>query len=877
MFRPWPVSRTFLMALLIAWPASLLAADKPVGVFRNGSDQTIRLGVAEVGEKSAKLIKDLKAGEAVSYHLNVGSTWVVYDASNRPLLTHKVTSAPQQEIVYPVPSAAPPSAAKRPASAPSRKGSSGPAPDAVVSRPAPEREKPVNLEKACFDAVQGKVAWNRAGASTWEAANVTKLCAGTKDPSATIACFEKGIRDHGDWGTALGACQAGAASAATVAANPEEACFNAVQGNVAWDRAGSKTWNPGNVKSLCAGTNNPTSTIACFEGGIRDHGDWSKAIADCKGDGGGSTYAVPTPRSPTSPSTPAPTPSPATSPATTKAAFALSASTVSDYQRWLKADQPDTRFTNRARESAPPAPFTGLISMSQGYHVAKMDPTNPSDNGVSAPEAKIFDFDLDDHGWHPDDKNYALPLSLVSRRGKGTKGGSNTRISFTESQRLEFESQSVSVGVSAKGASAKAGFSKSTERTEMEKSGMTSIYEGRYGHWSTLLLDKRYVKLHPEFVKYVRGKGGNSMKSTADFRRFFDDFGTHHALRAMLGGKISVETMVSSKEMAQALTKTTKSNYSASIPIKAATVSAETSFENKKSESLKREDSTSTTKLVAVGGVIGANMDSWQLDSYDPSSMYPIKVMLEPIHELIRPQLFDSKDASDETAINALRKRMASEWSRYIAELEANNKPVEGMDPFAYRVTINYVKCTKQDDNEVVLGGNNEPDIYGTISVINATKAPLPGNVMLVTASTLPTELEGYEILGKAFDRAADNNYEVKKGTKLPVTPNTQTVLMPTAKPNSSGKLVGTLPPTHLSVVATLREFDHTGDGVLSAGVVHYEVPAQMPFKDRKPITPKPVTFGDPGSGEFEMSVTFTPVPITINNQAGPDLPKWGP
>ena len=35
------------------------------------------------------------------------------------------------------------------------------------------------LEQQCFDAVQGKVAYDQAGHKFWDAANVRKLCQGT--------------------------------------------------------------------------------------------------------------------------------------------------------------------------------------------------------------------------------------------------------------------------------------------------------------------------------------------------------------------------------------------------------------------------------------------------------------------------------------------------------------------------------------------------------------------------------------------------------------------------------------------------------------------------------------------------------------------------
>ncbi len=63
----------------------------------------------------------------------------------------------------------------------------------------------------------------------------------------------------------------------------ENACYDAVQGKVARNRAGSTGWNDGNVRRLCADTTNPSATIACFEGQIAEHDDWNRAINACAG------------------------------------------------------------------------------------------------------------------------------------------------------------------------------------------------------------------------------------------------------------------------------------------------------------------------------------------------------------------------------------------------------------------------------------------------------------------------------------------------------------------------------------------------------------------------------------------------------------------
>lgn len=75
----------------------------------------------------------------------------------------------------------------------------------------------------------------------------------------------------------------------------EQACAEAVQGKVAWNRAGTTAWNDGNVRNLCQGTTNPDATIACFKLEIQRTDNWQNAINMCKSDGWRSQQSSPAP------------------------------------------------------------------------------------------------------------------------------------------------------------------------------------------------------------------------------------------------------------------------------------------------------------------------------------------------------------------------------------------------------------------------------------------------------------------------------------------------------------------------------------------------------------------------------------------------------
>ncbi len=74
----------------------------------------------------------------------------------------------------------------------------------------------------------------------------------------------------------------------------EERCMGLVDGRVAYDRNGSKAWNPENIAALCAGAADADARIACFEDRIAAGEDWSTAIPACAADDG----AAARPRSP---------------------------------------------------------------------------------------------------------------------------------------------------------------------------------------------------------------------------------------------------------------------------------------------------------------------------------------------------------------------------------------------------------------------------------------------------------------------------------------------------------------------------------------------------------------------------------------------------
>jgi hypothetical protein len=138
-------------------------------------------------------------------------------------------------------------------------------------------------EQQCHIMVQGKVAWDRAGHTQWNENNVTRLCSGTQDPYATINCFRAVIQSSDNWQQGLNQCGGGRSGTdSAVGPSTEQACYNMVQGKVAWDGANSREWNPDNVNKLCKGTGSAGDTVDCFIRVQRETNNWSTAIDKCR-------------------------------------------------------------------------------------------------------------------------------------------------------------------------------------------------------------------------------------------------------------------------------------------------------------------------------------------------------------------------------------------------------------------------------------------------------------------------------------------------------------------------------------------------------------------------------------------------------------------
>lgn len=111
---------------------------------------------------------------------------------------------------------------------------------ALPAAPLAAQDRPT-----CADAVQGKIAWNDAGATRWNPRNVERLCAGAEGSREPAACFRR--VKHGDL-----------------------------------PGPGDGDWSWQEALELCRGTQSASTTVRCYEERRRAGGGGTAAVEACR-------------------------------------------------------------------------------------------------------------------------------------------------------------------------------------------------------------------------------------------------------------------------------------------------------------------------------------------------------------------------------------------------------------------------------------------------------------------------------------------------------------------------------------------------------------------------------------------------------------------
>jgi hypothetical protein len=152
---------------------------------------------------------------------------------------------------------------------------------------APAKPPQRNYQQECYNRIQGRIPWNRQGNTRWAPENVRRLCQGTRNPNALIACFSAWINANTTYTRATQICRANYNSRPqrpqpAQPRNYEQECYNRIQGRIPWNRQGNTRWAPENVRKLCQGTRNPNALIACFSAWINANTIYTRATQICR-------------------------------------------------------------------------------------------------------------------------------------------------------------------------------------------------------------------------------------------------------------------------------------------------------------------------------------------------------------------------------------------------------------------------------------------------------------------------------------------------------------------------------------------------------------------------------------------------------------------
>ena len=109
----------------------------------------------------------------------------------------------------------------------------------------PDGGNPLVKDSPCLLAVQGKIAFGLKGPTTWDSADLSRLCRGAGTSVEPGKCFEELMRGKASWG------------------------------------AGT-TWLPSNALALCGGTPNARRTLDCFKRKVASSESWQVAVRQCR-------------------------------------------------------------------------------------------------------------------------------------------------------------------------------------------------------------------------------------------------------------------------------------------------------------------------------------------------------------------------------------------------------------------------------------------------------------------------------------------------------------------------------------------------------------------------------------------------------------------
>lgn len=363
-----------------------------------------------------------------------------------------------------------------------------------------------------------------------------------------------------------------------------------------------------------------------------------------------------------------------------------------DWDRWVQDRQMDFPLPN-PKVSLIGATFRGESMAadrysSSGYDVLFMDPrdlgTKP---GIVDRNNPIFEpTNFEDTLVYRGFGNYQVPDFYAMKVYDQTEGKSTSMLSFNEAQSMSAWRVSAEVGYQGMvgGGSASAAYSAAKNQSSASQTMTLKDYKYFSKYWLTLY--KQKARLSEEFKQAAIRMPG---KDQAAFDRFFHVYGTHYPLSTLYGGMGSRTKTFTRQESGTSSSETFDIAASGNVY----GFSAKAGYGQDKSASQKLGFESNEEAFISRPAGSFENFGS------SPSNDFiPIKVVLEEIYELIRPQLFDETDPAQVQKINALREEMKAKLATYLGSSDGDPNDM-GPRKLHAVVTIRSPQNTTFSDN----------------------------------------------------------------------------------------------------------------------------------------------------------------------------------
>ncbi len=547
------------------------------------------------------------------------------------------------------------------------------------------------------------------------------------------------------------------------------------------------------------------------------------------------------------------------------------------FVQWLNnKDQTGVERTKTPLVSSQYNEFMPIRFIEQGYHILAMDPGRPSNNGLwglnpdfevvrdHSKKERVLLFDLDPltqpHYQNSNlDATFAMGLSATPRnkfQNRITKETVSNYKQHTQSQSLN-----VSVNVGSPVGSLNGG--RATEHSESNTQSLEKSfhYHDIRAYYCDLILDKERVHLHPDLIDrvmaHIRGEG-ESLESRTDIVRFFENFGTHYAVRAMIGAKAWEFREMDQSSVEQAITDSTTTSSEVTVPVKAVTLGVKSEKTDSESTELKQSKSEGSIEIGSFGGSFVGELEEWEFEADDTVSMEPLRVMLKPVWELIRPQYFPVQNESEIKGIRELQLRMQRELAAYIGR---KTRQIPDANPFFFEFSIDSLVCTNPADKEV--GEDKFPDLTGTLSLATVDSS--------IAEPTLWDTAKDEN--RKSFSFESSTAPRTTKDKELLFSPIVYQRLMSPDLVEIEGVTYAKYPETVFVLYYNLYDEDWTGRQRIGTGMELIPVDGWVAHPHFK-LREKTIQFSADGAGDFELKFSLRTKGIEFEKQVQ-SHPDW--